>query len=80
MKDSTFSLEIPGYTFFHFARSRIHPRAHRASGGIGIFISDRIKGGVHFFSNTEIIAWIKLDSKWFNIQRDLYIGCVYLPP
>lgn len=45
MKGHTFDINIPGFTFQHFAREKLHPKAHRASGGIGIFIRNELKKG-----------------------------------
>ena len=80
MKYGDYDVSIPGYTFHHFARKQIHPKAHSASDGIGLFISNRISDGAKVFSSNEILVWIKLCSKHLNVARGVYIGCVYLPP
>ena len=80
MKDTQYDILIPTHKFHHFARKTQHERAARASGGIGIFINKTICFGVKVFSNHELLAWIKLDSKSFNRKKDLYIGCAYIPP
>ena len=80
MKDSEFDLTIPSHKFFHFARKKRHFKAARASGGIGIFVHHKICYGVDVFANHELISWIKLNAKSFNINKDIYIGCIYIPP
>ena len=32
------------------------------------------------FSSHELIAWVNLHTLFFNFDKDMYIGCVYLPP
>ena len=81
MKREDYDIHIPGYTFFHYARKQMHPKAHRPSGGIGILISNTIKDNVEIFCRSEIVVWVRLKSnKYFHIDKDIYVGCVYLPP
>ena len=80
MKYDDYFINIPGYTFHHYARRNTNPRAHRASGGIGIFISNKIKDGITIFTTNEVIVWIKICSRYFVVNEDIYIGCVYISP
>ena len=41
MKGNDFTLAIPGYKFHHVNRKHKHKNACRASGGIGILISNK---------------------------------------
>ena len=35
---------------------------------------------MNIVSNNELIVWIQLDNKFFNIDRSICIGCIYIPP
>lgn len=80
MKDEGFNINIAGFTFYHFARQWKHPNARRASGGIGIFISNTLKNGVKITQSHEAIIWIQLDKLFFKLQTHVYIACTYIPP
>ena len=80
MKGADYDLLIPMHKFYHFACKVQHVKAIRASGGIGIFVNRSLCSGIHVFSSHELVAWIKLDCKFFNFDQDVYIACAYLPP
>ena len=80
MKDDTFSIDIPKFQYYNFARKWVHPRARRSSGGIGIFVSDKIKRGVQISSTSDLIVWINLKRNYFKCSADTHIGCIYFPP
>ena len=61
-------------------RSQKHPNAKRHSGGIGILISKNIEKGVKIDNKCDFLVWIRLDSKFFGLERDVVVGAIYIPP
>ena len=80
MKGKDWHVDIPGFTFTHFPRKTLHPRTHRASGGIGIFVRNNLMGKIKINNTLETIVWIKLKSSLVNTENDVCIGCIYMPP
>ena len=75
------ALELDGFTYIDISREYRHPNAIRSAGGIGIFIKHELSKGIHIHGNfKDIIAWLKLDKSYFTLEKDLYIGTIYLPP
>ena len=71
---------IPGYDYKDFPRKFKHQKAPCASGGIGVFARSNIINGIEFECHQESIVWVKFKSKFFNIDKDMIIGCVYFSP
>ena len=75
------SFNIDGFTYFSQNRNNIHKRAKRGSGGVGIFVRNRL---FEMFTVTvldetvEDILWLKLCSK--QSQDNLVVCVCYLPP
>ena len=68
------NFSLPGYTYFNYPRSKMHPNARRCSGGIGIFVKDDIMNGISVWKNYgNIIVWIVLKSEYFGFKSDIYI-------
>jgi hypothetical protein len=52
----------------------------RYSGGIAIIIDEQIRKGVKIFKESDYGVWIKLDKHYFNIEQNVYMYALYLPP
>ena len=62
------------------------PKAWRPSGGISILIrndlrSNKGKGkGITFLKENEYCIWMKICREYFELEADIYICGVYIPP
>ena len=55
--------------------------SNRKSGGIVIYVRDIYSKYVSVIENDcDHILWIRIDGKAFNIQNQVIIGAVYIPP
>lgn len=75
------TLNIPGYEVVMNCRKKT-PRAPKHFGGIAFAVKSHLKDGVEIFRNfgsTEIM-WAKFDKNYFNLERDMYVGTVYVSP
>ena len=53
----------------------------RKSGGIGLLVKQNISKYVETIdSDCEYIMWIKLNKAIFNIDNDIIMGIIYIPP
>ena len=67
--------------FYNFPRLGKHELAFRSSGGIAMFLHRDLKKGVDVgFKSREGIVWSKFRKDFFNLEYDLYLCCIYLPP
>ena len=58
-----------------------HKRAKRHSGRITVLIRNDIRKGVKFFSSkSDRLVWCKLERSFFNLEEDIYVCSVYIPP
>ena len=66
--------------FKHFIKSR-NQSGNRSSGGLSVYINQNLAKGVSYIlSENKNIIWCKLDKTYFNFQKDIYLGTVYLSP
>ena len=68
--------------FEHFRSERVKGRkARRNSGGVLLFCRSAIAGGVERQtpSNKQFI-WVRLDAKFFKLNKDIFLCCTYIPP
>ena len=58
-----------------------HKSAPKNSGGVLIAFRRKMQKGITICdkSNTEFI-WLKLDKDFFNLEKDIYLAGVYIPP
>ena len=71
-------ITVPNYTFLSKPRSQ---KYLRKSGGIGVFVKQTIINNVDILdSQCEYVMWVKLKKSLFNIDHDLIIGIMYIPP
>ena len=60
MKGNDFTLAIPGYKFHHVSRKHKHKNACRASGGIGILISNKYANLTKIDHTYDYLVWLTL--------------------
>ena len=71
-------ISIPNYTFLSKPRTQ---KYLRKSGGIGVFVKQTILNYVDVIdSECEYVMWVKLKKSLFNIDNDIIIGIMYIPP
>jgi hypothetical protein len=73
---------IPGYTLcFQNNRDYIDEGALRGSGGVAIYVSDRISAYVQLWNSDQqgSVIWIKV-RKEIGTLKDLFIAGCYFPP
>ena len=76
--DTSDIISFPNYTYFSQCRKQPFVRK---SGGIGIFIKDELANYVTIIeSESDYVCWLKLSKSCLNIDEDLYLGAVYVPP
>ena len=54
--------------------------AKRNSGGMLIFISDMLYKYVRVNRESDSLAWIPIQGKYFAKLHDINIGVIYIPP
>ena len=66
--------------FKHFIKCR-NQLGNRSSGGLSVYINkDSLKDVTYIPSENINIIWCKLDKTYFNFQKDICLGTVYLSP
>ena len=66
--------------FKHFIKCR-DKSGKRAFGGPSVYVNQKKTEGVSYVSTENKNAiWCKLDRTYFNFQKDIYVGTVYLSP
>ena len=78
MKGNDFTLAIPGYKFHHVSRKLKHKNACRASGGIGILISNKYANLTRIDHIYDYLVWLTLATDC--CQKNIKICCTYIPP
>ena len=77
--DSNSNLQI--HDFRHYVKQRENSKGKRNSGGIAVYIRKTIIEGNSFATaRNKNILWIKLDKSFFELDKDLYLGIVYISP
>ena len=77
-RDET-KINIPGWWDFSQVRPK-HKKAGRHSGGVSILCKDEHRSGVKIEESAEGFIWVKLDAKFFNLNKDLFLCAIYIPP
>ena len=78
-KNDDTKINLPGFWDISQIRPK-HRKAIRHSGGITIFVKEKLRQGVKVVQNTEGFLWLKLDKTFFNIDQDIYMCAAYIPP
>ncbi len=72
-------LHVDGYFFYHSERATTKPG--RNSGGLVVYMRNFLKPGICIQqSSSDDSVWLKLDKHFFNLQKDCYVGFIYIPP
>ena len=77
----------PGYdaelnirNFKHIIKYR-DKSGKRAFGGLSVYVNQKLSEGVSYVpTKNKNAIWCKLDKTYFNFQKDIYLGTVYLSP
>ena len=71
---------LKNYKIHHTYRTQ-NVKAKRNFGGISILIKKSVSNGVKIFeSKNSNFVWLKLCSSFFNLQKDLFICFLHIPP
>ena len=71
-------ISVPNYVYLSKPRKQ---KYIRKSGGIGLLVKQNISKDVDIIdSDCEYIMWIKLNKSIFNIDNDIILGIMYIPP
>ncbi len=72
-------LDLNDYT--EFSSTRKKSNNFRYYGGLTVFIKKEIKPGIKILSlNNPDVIWIELEKNFFNLERDIFVAFVYIPP
>ena len=75
------NVDLSGFQDIHSFRKYQPCRTKRSSGGIVIFLRNEISKCVKVVLNQiNCLIWLEIDKNYFNIEQDLYLGCVYIAP
>ena len=73
-------ISFPGYYSYNLYRKSLKS-AKTDSGGITVLCKDIYRKGIKILqSKSEDYLWVKIDSAFFHLPKDLYICAVYDPP
>ncbi|MES9902847.1 MAG: reverse transcriptase family protein [Sedimenticola sp.] len=71
-------VDVKGYIFHGKTRNVL---TSKKSGGIGIYVKEELSQHVEILNNAcEYILWLKLNHTAVNVDSDILIGVIYLPP
>lgn len=71
-------IDLPDCVFISQCRKQKHIRK---SGGIGIFVKQRLFQHVSLIeSDSDYVLWVSISKKVFNTDEDIYVGAIYIPP
>ena len=72
---------IPNYEAFYSHRPKRNKKAKRCSGGVIIYVKERLLGAVSMIKNDiPDILWLKIDRKYIGTAKDLLICACYIAP
>ena len=78
MIGNDFTLAISGYKFLYVSRKHKHKIACRASGGIGILISNKYANSTRIDHTYDYLVWLKSATDCCQ-KKNIKIGCTYIP-
>ena len=72
-------ITLSGFNFYSINRKS---NKGKTRGGIGMFIKQELTKAtkIIYELSDENMLWCKLDKKHLNIDNDLFLGCIYIPP
>ena len=68
------------YVYSKKATKNVEKSSGRRSGGIAIVINNSIRKGVKILKETDYGIWFKLEKSYFDMEKNVCICAVYLPP
>ena len=72
---------LPGFkTFSNSAQKFRNKKSGRLSGGIVLGYKYSLDGGISFVKSNTDYLWCKLDKVFFNLEKDIYLSAIYIPP
>ena len=75
------NVNIDDYIAIHCPRLVQHQISSRKSGGISVFYRTKYKNGIAVIKqNDRGILWLKFCREFFNVDTDVFIALVYIPP
>ena len=72
-------INLDGFWDFSQIRPK-HKKAGRYSGGISLLCKDSHRRGLKVAKHSEGFIWVRLDAKFFNLENDVYLCALYIPP
>lgn len=74
-------IHVQGFTHYLLNRKLTHKNARRDSGGIIVYVSNKISSHVTLLKTEgDCILWLKLDNCLFNFNHDLFLCICYNIP
>ena len=78
-KDS--KINLLGYIHSQSTRELKSKDCTKGSGDIVIYVKSKFAQNIEFIkSEHDDLLWLKLKKEYFNIQKDIYFGAVYIVP
>ncbi len=72
------NLHIDGYSYYSNPAMK-HSKKGRGTGGVVFYFKQKLASGLHLLGNAnKYCMWIRLDSDFFGLENDLYMGIIYL--
>ena len=77
---ATHNAELNICNFKHFIKCR-DKSGKRTFGGLSVYVNQKLSEGISYVpTENKNAIWCKLDKTFFNFQKDIYLGTVYLSP
>ena len=74
-------LSIPGYILLDYINRERNPKSNTAPGGIAFFCKENIsKQFISIKRENPDVLWVKIKKDFVGLNKDIYIGTVYLSP
>ena len=72
-------INIDGYLCHNLYRKFRHRNAKRNSGGIVVYINEKLSEGISIVKNNfDTIVWLKIDNTFFSLNSNVYLCELYL--
>ena len=73
-------IQCQDFEVFSYCRSK-YAQAVKHTGGISVLVKSNIVSGIDSdVQYSDHAIWLKLRKEFFNLNADLFIGVIYLPP
>ena len=72
---------VPGYELFTNPAKKHHDKKNgRSSGGVALGFKVALKQGIKLIASKSNLIWSKLDKTYFNLDQDIFLCAIYIPP